>query len=75
MKLVLTNDAESAPGVIVVDHFTMTHIVHFLRGEGIEIPESHLTPHAQETAAPQGKQPELFTNSLGSDGTNSNAVP
>ncbi len=52
MKLVLTNDAESAPGVIVVDHFTMTHIVHFLRGEGIEIPKSHLTPHAQETAAP-----------------------
>ena len=27
------------------------------------------------TATPQGKQPELFTNSLGSDGTNSNAVP
>ena len=27
------------------------------------------------TATPQGKQPELFTNSLGSDGANSNAVP
>ena len=27
------------------------------------------------TATPQGKQPELFTNSLGSDGANPNAVP
>lgn len=38
MKLIITNEAWSAPGVVVVDHFTMAHIVQFLRSEGIEIP-------------------------------------
>ena len=40
MKLIISNDSKDvAPDVIIVDHFAMLDIVHYLRGEGIKIPE------------------------------------